>query len=205
MPPKYLGMDRHRFNAEVRPYVSEIPIGSQGVAFDRLELDAWADDYVSRNRRPGQTYGGKTWDKRGTPGLIKREGIWHIDKQVRGRRIRESCGTGDLREAETYLAHKLEEIRQAEIYGVRPTRTFREAAIKYVEEHEHKRSLRSDIGNLRNLLPWIGDVEISKVNMGTLQPWLNHRKSQKLAAATINHGLKMVPSDTELSFIRVDG
>ena len=127
-----------------------------------------------------------------TPGLIKRKSAWHIDKQVRGRRIRESCGTGDLREAETYLAHKLEEIRQAEIYGVRPTRTFREAAIKYVEEHEHKRSLRSDIGNLRNLLPWIGHLEISKVNMGTLQPWLNHRKSQKLAAATINHGLKMV-------------
>lgn len=33
--PGYLGMDRNRFNAEVRPYVPEIPIGSQGIAFDR--------------------------------------------------------------------------------------------------------------------------------------------------------------------------
>jgi hypothetical protein len=35
--PFYLGMDRRRFNAEVRPYLTEIPIGKQGVAFDRVE------------------------------------------------------------------------------------------------------------------------------------------------------------------------
>ena len=50
--PFYLGMDRNRFNSEVRPYLTTIPIGRQGVAFDRLELDAWVADYVSRNGRP---------------------------------------------------------------------------------------------------------------------------------------------------------
>jgi hypothetical protein len=51
--PFYLGMDRNRFNAEVRQFLTCIPIGRQGVAFDRLELDAWVEDYVSRNgRRP---------------------------------------------------------------------------------------------------------------------------------------------------------
>ena len=51
--PAYLGMDRNRFNREVRPYLTIIPVGRQGVAFDRLELDAWVDDYVSCNgRRP---------------------------------------------------------------------------------------------------------------------------------------------------------
>jgi hypothetical protein len=33
--PFYQGMDRNRFNAEVRPFLTEIPIGDQGVAFDR--------------------------------------------------------------------------------------------------------------------------------------------------------------------------
>lgn len=127
-----------------------------------------------------------------TPGLIKRGGIWHIEKQVRGRRIRESCGTGSLRDAETYLAHRLEEIRQAEVYGVRPTRTFRQAATKFIEENTHKRSLQGDIGNLRNLMPWIGDLDLGRVNMGTLQAWLAQRRSQDLAAGTINHGLKIV-------------
>ena len=51
--PAYLGMDRNRFNNEVRPHLTNIPIGQQGVAFDRLELDAWVEDYISRNgRRP---------------------------------------------------------------------------------------------------------------------------------------------------------
>ncbi len=60
--PFYLGMDRNRFNKEVRPYVTEIRIGEQGIAFDRLDLDAWVDDYKSRNGRPGQRTGGMTWD-----------------------------------------------------------------------------------------------------------------------------------------------
>ena len=47
--PFYLGMDRNRFNRDVRPYVDEVSIGKQGVAFDRLDLDAWADDYKQHN------------------------------------------------------------------------------------------------------------------------------------------------------------
>ena len=43
--PSYLGMDKNRFNRDVRPRLSAIPIGTQGIAFDRLDLDAWADDY----------------------------------------------------------------------------------------------------------------------------------------------------------------
>ncbi len=52
--PFYLGMDRNRFNSEVRPYLTEIPIGKQGIAFDRLELDHWISDYIERNGRPAE-------------------------------------------------------------------------------------------------------------------------------------------------------
>jgi predicted DNA-binding transcriptional regulator AlpA len=58
----YLGMDRNRFNAVVRPCLTTIPIGRQGVAFDRLELDAWVADYVSRNGRPAAERR-KPWDE----------------------------------------------------------------------------------------------------------------------------------------------
>jgi integrase len=44
-------MDKNRFNREVRSLLSAIPIGTQGVAFDRLDLDTCADDYRA----------GKTW------------------------------------------------------------------------------------------------------------------------------------------------
>ncbi len=38
--PRYLGMDRSRFNAEIQPYLAEIHIGTQSIAFDWLELNA---------------------------------------------------------------------------------------------------------------------------------------------------------------------
>lgn len=52
--PIYLGMDRNRFNKLVKPLLTIIPIGKQGIAFDRLDLDAWVDDYKHRNGRPAQ-------------------------------------------------------------------------------------------------------------------------------------------------------
>jgi predicted DNA-binding transcriptional regulator AlpA len=45
--PAYLGMCRAVFDAEVRPYVHEFPIGERGVGFDRQELDDWASAYVA--------------------------------------------------------------------------------------------------------------------------------------------------------------
>src|SRR5438552_1949325 len=65
--PSYLGMDRNRFNAEVRPNLTEIPIGKQGIGFDRLELDAWVDEYKSRNGRPRRSKGDTSWDARTFP------------------------------------------------------------------------------------------------------------------------------------------
>lgn len=50
--PTYLGMDRNRFNVEVRPKLLEIPIGIQGIAFDRLDLDAWVEHYKQCSGRP---------------------------------------------------------------------------------------------------------------------------------------------------------
>lgn len=47
--PGYLGMCRDVFNRVVRPHVSEFPIGQQGVGFDRIELDKWADAHIAEN------------------------------------------------------------------------------------------------------------------------------------------------------------
>ena len=65
--PRYLGMDRNRFNNEVRPHLTVVPIGIQGIAFDRLELDAWVDEYLARNGRPGRAKGVQSWDAKNCP------------------------------------------------------------------------------------------------------------------------------------------
>jgi integrase len=126
------------------------------------------------------------------PGLILRDGVWHVDKRILGRRICRSTGTTQLEEAERHLARVMEETRQAQVYGVRPSRTFEQAAAKFVLEHQHKRSLASDIVQLKVLMPRIGRLPLDRLHLGTLQPWLNERRAQGRAVGTINHGLKIV-------------
>lgn len=126
------------------------------------------------------------------PGLVKRAGVWHIDKRVNGKRVCQSTGADRLDEAKRFLARLTEEARQASVYGVRPSRTFEQAAAKFVLENQHKRSLHSDIGRLKLLMPWIGAVTLDRIHTGTLQPWVNHRQREGAAVGTINHGLKVV-------------
>jgi hypothetical protein len=49
-------MDKNRFGREVRPLLATIPIGTQGIAFDRLYLDIWADNCPRRRRGGSPRY-----------------------------------------------------------------------------------------------------------------------------------------------------
>jgi hypothetical protein len=60
--PAFFGMNKNLFNREVRPRLTEIRIGRQGRAFDRLEMEATAEEYRSRNGRPAAARS-KPWDK----------------------------------------------------------------------------------------------------------------------------------------------
>lgn len=127
-----------------------------------------------------------------TPGLQKIGGMWHIDKKVNNRRICESTGTSRLEEAERYLARRLEMIRQAEVYGVRPKRIFRDAAIKFLLENQHKKSIDSDKNSLAILDGFIGELPFEGIHMGSLQPYIEARRKSGVKSRTINFGLQVV-------------
>lgn len=126
-----------------------------------------------------------------TPGLVKRNDVWHIDKTIKGRRVCQSTGSSDLEEAQSYLARMMEENRQATIYGVRPKRTFREAATKYLLESQ-KASLVDDALHLKILDAYIGDLGLESVHMGSLQTFIQTRKNEGVKNRTINYGLQTV-------------
>lgn len=126
------------------------------------------------------------------PGIYKRGESWHIDKQVFGRRICESTGTNSLEEAEKYLAKRIEDLRQIAIFGVRPKRTFKEAATKFLIENRHKRSIHTDAIRLKELVKYIGDLYIDNIHIGNLQSFIETRKKEGKKTQTINHGLQIV-------------
>jgi integrase len=128
-----------------------------------------------------------------SPGLRRRGRIWHIEKQVRGvGRICESTGTIDLEEAQRYLAKRMEDIRQATVYGVRPKRSFREAATKYLLEHQHKASIACDALFFRQLDPYIGDLPLERVHDGTLRRFVEDRLKDGRKTKTVNLALSAV-------------
>ena len=127
-----------------------------------------------------------------TSGLYQRNGIWHIDKQIKGYgRLRESAKTGDLEEAEQILIRKLAAIREQQVFGLRPQRSFRQAATKYLKE-TIKRSLARDAECLKNLDPYIGDLLIENVHMGTLQKYIEGRRDQRVKSSTVSRELTVV-------------
>ena len=127
-----------------------------------------------------------------TAGLYERNGVWHIDKQIRGVRICESTGERSLAKAEDYLAKKTEEVRQAVVYGVRPKRAFRRAATRYLNENQHKRRIADTALHLKQLDPYIGRLPIESVHMGTLQPFIEARRKQGIKTKSINLALGVV-------------
>jgi integrase len=86
----------------------------------------------------------------------------------------------------------MEQTRQAQVYGVRPTRTFDEAAAKFVLENQHKRSIDDDVMHLKMLMAWIGGTSLDRIHIGTLQAWIAKRRAEGRSVGTINHGLKVV-------------
>jgi len=131
--------------------------------------------------------------RRRTPGLTNRGGVWHIDKRVRGYgRLSESCGTNDLKEAERYLTHRLEEIRLSEVYGIRPTRMFEQAAIKYLEENQHKRSIDRDVIALKIVMPYVGQLPLDRVHNDALATYRHDRRRLGRKPGTINKELAVV-------------
>ncbi len=127
------------------------------------------------------------------PGLYCREdGYWQIDKVIKGKRLSESTGERDYESAERYALQRITEIKEAEIYGVRPRRTFRQAATKYLQDEIDKKSIGRDAQALKLLDPYIGDLPLDKVHMGTLQSYIEERLSTKIKVGTINRDLATV-------------
>lgn len=112
-------------------------------------------------------------------GLSQRNGIWHIDKRINGERLYESTGVSDRAEAEKYLIHRLEQIRQRKVYGVRQVRTFREAATRYLLEHKDQPSIKLTALCLQQLDPYLGDLPLTHIDDQALAPFILDRQTDE--------------------------
>lgn len=116
--------------------------------------------------------------KKSIPGLLKRGGIWHIDKKIAGYgRLRCSTGTSDHAEAETFLIYRLEEIRKQVVYGARSYPTFRQAATRYLNEYAGQTSAWLSATYLDQLVEYIGDMPINEIKHSSFDRYIEDRRN----------------------------
>lgn len=102
-------------------------------------------------------------------------GIWKIDKKYRGERIQQSTGTCKCAEAEQCLIHKLEQLRQQKVHGVRRVRTWREAATRFLLEVKDQASIHISATYMEQLDPFIGDMLLTHIDDDALAPYIQSK------------------------------
>ncbi len=94
----YLGMAERVFNKHVRPYIKTLRIGVQGIAFDRLDLDAWVDHYKQRGQLHFLPNGGP---------LIEETNKWQ-EKESQDSLTEEESGTLTKKSSDNAFAKAVE-------------------------------------------------------------------------------------------------
>lgn len=120
-----------------------------------------------------------------------KDGGYKVDKVYRGKRIQQ-YGFQTVEEAESWLVRILEQMRMEFVHGVRPPRSFDQAAAHYLRTHQDKPSIGSDIYHLKAVMPYIGNLTLDQIHNGTLKPFVDARKEQGRKNKTINHSLAIV-------------
>ena len=114
-------------------------------------------------------------------------GFWCVDRIYKGTRLRNRFES--FEEAENWLIYQLEQLRKIHLFGIRPKKTFDEAAAKYLVDYQDKVSIQLDIYLLERLMPFIGKLTLDQIHDGTLAAYIKDRKQNGLAHKTINLGL----------------
>jgi site-specific recombinase XerD len=68
-------------------------------------------------------------------------------------------------------------------------KTFKEAATRYLLENQSNRAIAREAQGLKQVMPYVGHLQLSQVHMGTLQPYIDYRLRAGTSQGTINRDL----------------
>jgi integrase len=80
--------------------------------------------------------------------IFKRGDVWHIHIQTDHHTIRRSAKTSSRKAAQELHDKIKADLWEQERLGVKPKYTFEQAAVRWLDEKDHKRSIRDDIAKI---------------------------------------------------------
>ena len=127
--------------------------------------------------------------------IYKRGNVWWLyfpSLQTGGTAIRQSAGTTSQREAQ-----ELHDTLKAQLWRVgtlkeRQKRTWEEAALRWLEEKSHKKSIEGDVNKIRWLTPHLKGRDLETISADLIRTIL--KKKPNLRQSTVNRYLALVRS-----------
>ena len=127
-------------------------------------------------------------------GVYKRGDVWWVVfTSPDGERIRRSAGTGD--ETQALEFHDRLKVRywEQQRLGVRPERSWKEAAVRWLKETCDKRSHGKDIAKLRWMDRFLGHLQLAQVTRDVIDA-IAERKTRESSPSNANRYLALIRS-----------
>ena len=127
-------------------------------------------------------------------GLSKRGDVWWVEFTApNGQRVRQSSGTGDEQQAKEYLDRLKVRYWEAQRLGVKPKRSWQDAAVRWVKETSDKRSHDKDVAKLRWLDRYLGRLMLHQVTREVIDQ-IAERKEGESSRSNANRYLALIRS-----------
>src|SRR5437016_11064504 len=89
---------------------------------------------------------------------------WWVKLSHNGQPLQKSTGTADRRQAQQLHDKWKAQRWEQERLGVKPSHTWEEAVLRYLDESSHKASIETDKHHLRWLQPQLEGMELTAIN-----------------------------------------
>ena len=111
-----------------------------------------------------------------------KRGTWWVDLgDIAGQRARRSTGTCDEQEAKEYAATLARDLWRTRRLGESPRVTWDQAALAWLEDHQHRRNLEAMKRTLRWLTDRLAGRALADITDGTIRKLVTERKAQQVA------------------------
>ena len=126
--------------------------------------------------------------------LFKRKDspYWWVKLAHGTRRIQQSTGTSDKAKAREYHDKLKASLWDHERLGVKPSRTWNEAVVRYLAETSHKASQFADKAHLRWLDKHLCGMTLGVINRDVLDRIFSARQADGVANSTVNRTMEIV-------------
>ena len=117
---------------------------------------------------------------------------WWVKLNHKGRRLQQSSGTPDKAKAREYHDKLKASLWDQERLGIKPSRTWNEAVVRYLAEMSHKASQVADKSHLRWVDRFLGGLKLEQIDRELLDRIHSARLAEGAANSTVNRTMEVV-------------